>query len=292
MYTQLCSESYTLACMNRYLLLLILFASSLLQAVGLDDAKGYNKNSSLQWQWAMSAIEKYPWNGKERVLDIGCGDGKISAFISEHCTKGLVVGLDISEKMIDFASSVFQKQHFPNLLYQVGDIRSLPFVEQFDLIVAFCSLHYVVEQDKALSSIYKSLVPGGSLVFVGPGLDATSVGNISAELVKTPKWASHFESFTKQRAYYTQDQYIELLNKAGFELVYFDVTTDSLQFANRRALIDWLRPFMNFTAHLSTPLQEAFIEDVANVMLLTASSQTGASFTLNSSLFECQFNRK
>jgi trans-aconitate methyltransferase len=274
----------------RILLLVLLSLSSVLQAAQLDDAKGYNKNSSLQWQWAMSALEKYPWNGTERVLDIGCGDGKVSAFISQHCTKGFVAGLDMSPSMLQFATSTFRREHFPSLLYLQGDITSLPFTEQFDLVVAFCALHYVVEQEKALQSIFQALCPKGSLVFVGPGLDATSVGNISEALVKTDKWAPHFPSFKKQRAYYTQDEYTALLNRAGFEVVYFDVTYDNVQFANKKALTDWLRPFMNFVSHLEEPLREQFIEEVADVMIQSAF--TTNPIILNSSLFECHAKRK
>lgn len=271
--------------------LLFIVTSCALHAVGLDDAKGYNKNSSLQWQWAIDAIEKYPWNGNEKVLDLGCGDGKISAFISKQCSKAPVVGLDISPKMIGFASSVFHSDKFSNLLFQEGDIAQLPFHGQFDLAVAFCSLHYVVEHEKALKSIHEALTPGGHLLFVGPGRDNTSVANISEELIKTTKWAEHFPSFTKQRVYFTKEEYTSHLRNSGFEPVYFEVTLDKVKFANKAALIDWLRPFVNYISHLSDSLKEEFLGDLASIMMQSAFPSEDESIHLESTLFECLCSR-
>ncbi len=277
--------------LGRLLLLAFLIATSPLLSVGVDDAKGYNKNSSLQWAWAMDALEKYPWTETERVLDIGCGDGKVTAFISKECTNGVVVGLDISPSMIDFASSVFRKQHFSNLIYHIGDIANLPYKGQFDLVVAFCSLHYVTEQEKALTGIYESLCPGGSLVFVGPGHDATCVGNICEELARSPKWAPYFPTFKKQKVYYTQETYTALLENAGFEVVYFDNIYDKVRYANKQALIDWLRPITTCISPLSEPLQNAFLEDVATCMIEARIPSQDEEIVLESSLFECHARR-
>lgn len=262
-----------------------------LGAVGLDDAKGYNKNSSLQWEWAVNALEKYPWTGSERVLDLGCGDGKITAFISKECSQGLVVGYDISPNMITFASSLFRKDTFTNLLFQEGDIAILPFRDQFDLAVAFCSLHYVVEQQKALAAIHKSLGPKGKLLFVGPGRDSTSVANISETLIKSEKWAAHFPHFSKQRVYYTKDEYIARLQEAGFEPICFDVTHDRVTFANKQALISWLRPIVNYISHLSESLQQDFLADIATIMMQSAIAHDGETVQLESTLFECLCER-
>lgn len=275
----------------KWVLVFAVTASLQLSAVGLDDAKGYNKNSSLQWQWAVEALEKYPWTGSERVLDLGCGDGKVTALISKECTQGIVVGYDISPNMITFASSLFRKDTFNNLLFQEGDIATLPFQGQFDLAVAFCSLHYVVEHTKALTAIHKSLSPSGKLLFVGPGRDSTSVANISETLIQTAKWAPYFPSFKQQRVYYTKDEYIALLREIGFEPVYFDLTHDKVTFANKQALISWLRPIINYISHLSKELQDDFLADLAEIMMQSAIASEGETVVLESTLFECLCQR-
>lgn len=263
-----------------------------LNAVGLDDAKGYNKNSSLQWQWATNALEKYPWTGHERVLDIGSGDGKVSAFISKECTHGLVVGLDISPSMNTFASSLFRPDTFSTLLFQQGDIAHLPFENQFDLVTAFCALHYVVDYKSALSAIHKSLRAHGKLLFVGPGRDNTSVANISETLIQSEKWTSYFPTFTKQRVYFTKDEYTTILQESGFTPIYFDVTHDKVTFANKQALTNWLRPLINYISHLTPDLQDDFLLDLTNIMMQSAIATPDESVVLESTLFECLAERQ
>lgn len=275
-----------------HLLLALLFLNSTLAAVGLDDAKGYHNNSSLQWQWAISALEKQPWTGTERVLDIGSGDGKVSAFMADNCTKGLVVGYDISENMVQFSSNLFKKEHFPNLLYLKGDIKELPFYGQFDIVTAFCALHYVVEQEEALQKIHTSLAPHGKLLIVGPGRDSTSVANIAEELIKSKKWLPHFPSFKKARVYYTMDEYLTLLTSAGFEPIYSDVTHDKVRFQDKEALLRWLKPLINYTSHLSQELQYEFLSDIADVMLKAQIPTDDGTILLESTLFEIACERR
>ncbi len=270
--------------MKTKLFLLLLSVTTSLYSQGINDAKGYNTRSSMQWQWAENALQKYGWTGQERVLDLGSGDGKITHAIAKERTRGLVVGLDISPNMVSFASHTFSHN---NLLFIEGNMAKMGFYKQFDLATAFCSLHYVVEQEQALNNIHKSLKEGGMLLFVGPGLDGTSVGNISENLVQTPKWAPYFPSFQKQRVYYTKDDYIALLEKAGFTVEFFNVSYDALTFANKEALITWLKGFVNYISHLPEPLQEAFLNDIADVMITYAIPTKDATLLLESSLFEC-----
>ena len=277
---------------SRHFLSFFLLFSTIVSAAGLEDPQGYAKNSSLQWNWALQAIEKYPWSHAERVLDIGCGDGKISALIAEKYTKGPVIGMDISPAMVCYASSSFPSNTHPNLLFQKGDISMLPFYEQFDLIVSFCSLHYVVEQEKGLQHIHESLRPEGKLLVVVPGKDNTSVANISETLVKLEKWAYLFPAFKKQRIYFTAEEYKILLAECGFEPLSFDITHDQISFSDRSALIDWLRPIVNYISHLSLDLQEEFLWDLSSMMLLSALPTQNGSILLESTMFEHLYQKR
>jgi trans-aconitate 2-methyltransferase len=107
-------------------------------------------------------------NGTERVLDIGCGDGRITVEIARRLESGSVLGIDPSTHMIDFA-----KAHFadPNLAFAVGDAAALPYRGEFDLAVSFNALHWVRDQNAALRGIRAALKPTGRafLEFVPQG---------------------------------------------------------------------------------------------------------------------------
>jgi trans-aconitate methyltransferase len=125
-----------------------------------------------------------------------------------------------------------------------------------------------------------------------PGKDQTNVGTISEEMVKSEKWAPFFPSFAKQRTYLTPEECVILMAKTGFELIYFDASNDQLQFANKRALIDWIRPLVCYISHLPSNLQEEFLTQVAEEMTRAALPTQDDSVLLKSVLFECLFQKR
>ena len=101
-------------------------------------------------RWAEEAISKIRIKGNERVLDIGCGDGKITAYIASLVPEGSVVGIDNSAEMISFAQSKFPQLSWPNLSFQYGDATDLQYEGEFDLVVSFASLHWILDHKPVL----------------------------------------------------------------------------------------------------------------------------------------------
>lgn len=99
--------------------------------------------------------------GSERILDVGCGNGKITAEIAARVPRGSVLGVDPSHDMIAFARQHHVSQGHPNLLFEVADVRTLSFPPEFDLIVSFNALHWVPEQAAALRSLHRAPNPAG-----------------------------------------------------------------------------------------------------------------------------------
>src|SRR5215469_16003880 len=112
-------------------------------------AELYRERSSLQQTMAAEVLQALKLTSSDRVLDVGCGDGRITFEIARRVPDGYVVGVDASSNMIELAS----RRSGPNLHFEVADARSLPFNHEFNLVVSFNALHWVHEQDLALASI-------------------------------------------------------------------------------------------------------------------------------------------
>ncbi len=67
------------------------------------NATDYARNSQGQFAWALSVIERLHLARNEQVLDLGCGDGKVTAELARRVPGGRVVGIDNSPGMIDLA---------------------------------------------------------------------------------------------------------------------------------------------------------------------------------------------
>ena len=80
------------------------------------DAAEYSRRSSLQEAMAQEVLALLDLNGPERILDVGCGDGKITAEIAIRVPPASVVGVDPSRDMISFAQSHFSPATRPNAI--------------------------------------------------------------------------------------------------------------------------------------------------------------------------------
>src|SRR5204862_8296398 len=117
------------------------------------NAADYYRCSSLQEAMAQEVIALLDLRDSERILDVGCGDGKITAEIASRSPRGSVVGVDRSHDMISFAERNFGPPTRSKLRFEVADAGCLPFAHEFDLLVCCNARHWLPEQDTALSCI-------------------------------------------------------------------------------------------------------------------------------------------
>jgi SAM-dependent methyltransferase len=111
-------------------------------------------------QWTM---ERIPWCGSERVLDVGCGPGDtMREMARRHRGWDLLVGFDFSEGMITKAADL--ATGLP-LHFFVADAQALPFPERsFDVVMARHMLYHVPNIDSAVAEAARVLRPGGHLL--------------------------------------------------------------------------------------------------------------------------------
>lgn len=117
----------------------------------------YNEQCVLQYNTAMSMLNTHSFNGYEKILDVGCGTGKISLQIAkDRVPNGCVLGVDINAAMIKFAKTHNTRE---NLSYECNDILTFNKENYFDLAVSFWTLSWIPMKDQliALNNIIRSL---------------------------------------------------------------------------------------------------------------------------------------
>ena len=118
----------------------------------------YQSSHSFVWQYGRDLLVLLNAKPGERILDVGCGTGQLTAEIAQFGAE--VVGIDFSPEMIATA-----RQNFPHLRFEVADVTALPFTGEFDVVVSNAALHWVRDQPSAIASIARALKPKGRLVF-------------------------------------------------------------------------------------------------------------------------------
>src|SRR5262245_34325089 len=187
-------------------------------------ASAYNRQSSLQQAMAEEQLDWLTLSGNERVLDIGCGDGKITAEIAGRVPRGSVLGVDPSHDMIAFASNRFTTPAHANLRFEVADARRLAYRNVFDLVVSFNALHWVPEQDAALRAIRSALKPNGrALLRMVPAGPRESLEDVIEEIHQRPRWIGSFANFRRPYVHFTPEEYRALAEAARLRVVRLDV---------------------------------------------------------------------
>lgn len=105
-----------------------------------------------------------------RLLDIGCGPGRLDRLLAAARPELQVVGLDTSAGMIRQAG---RGPALPNLEFRQGDIASAGFSEEFDFILSVLSFHHWEEPLDGLESAYRALKPGGRFWIYEPDPDSS-----------------------------------------------------------------------------------------------------------------------
>jgi trans-aconitate 2-methyltransferase len=228
------------------------------------DAAGYAHISGLQKAMADEVLALLDLKGSERVLDVGCGDGKITAQIAARVARGEVVGVDPSQDMIAFASSHFGVAEAGRLRFEVADARCLPFRSEFDLVVSFNALHWVPQQDAALRSIRASMVPGAraQLRLVTAG-ERKSLESVVEDTRQSPRWNSWFGDFHDPYLRLTPEQYAALAKRSGLRVLEMRTQQKTWDFGSRPAFFAFSSVgLVEWTRHLPESEREPFVNEV------------------------------
>jgi SAM-dependent methyltransferase len=199
------------------------------------DAGLYDDKHSFVWKLAAGVLELLNAQSGERILDLGCGTGHLTAKIAE--TGAHVVGVDRSPEMIRQA-----KEKYPSLRFEVMDAREIQLNGAFDAVFSNAMLHWIKEPERVIAGINKALRPDGRFVaeFGGKGNTGDLLNAIQHAwvIVGLAGPAPH------PWYYPTIPEYASLLEQHGFEVTHatlFDRPTpldDGV-----RGLRNWLEMF-------------------------------------------------
>lgn len=159
------------------------------------DARTYDRVADPQSRWGRAMLERLPLHGTERVLDAGCGSGRVTEALAARLPHGRVVALDASAAMIEAARARLAP-FGDRIEFVVADIRQpLPLVEPVDAILSTATFHWVPDHDTLFMNLAAVLRPGGMLVAQCGGVgNIASVRRVLATIGDGWPGAAHYEA--------------------------------------------------------------------------------------------------
>jgi trans-aconitate 2-methyltransferase len=224
----------------------------------------YARHSSLQAAMADEVLARLRLRGDEQLLDLGCGDGKLSVRIAERLPRGAVLGVDASANMVAYAQQRFGGGRWPNLRFEVADARHLDFDARFDALVSFNALHWVPQQELALRGMLRALVPGGRVQLrLVTRAELTSLEEVAEAVRREPAWTPAFVGFNDPYLRLDAAQYAALAASAGFAVVSVDSAMKRWDFGSEAAFFGFCNAgFGAWTGVLPEARRREFVEQV------------------------------
>jgi trans-aconitate 2-methyltransferase len=208
----------------------------------------YQSSHAYVWHFGRDLLAMLAPKPHERILDVGCGTGQLTAEIAKSGAE--VIGLDQSRQMIGAA-----KSNYPDLHFDVADVAVTAYDSEFDAVFSNAALHWVRNQQGAIAAIARALKPGGRFVFEMGGR-----GNIQQI------WAAAVQALTEMGVPNPQElspwfypsigEYASMLEALGLTVTFavlFDRPTP--QEGGENGLRNWLEMFGSFASDVLRPSQ-------------------------------------
>ncbi len=235
----------------------------------LWDPGDYEKNSSAQESAAEAILSRLDLVGDEHILDIGCGDGKVTAKIAALVPHGRVTGIDSSKEMIDHARKRYPPTQYANLRFENGDAQNLGYTSEFDIVVSFACLHWVKDHIAVLRGIKRSLLPGGRMIIQcsGRGTD-DDIFALAKKIIRSDKWSEYFQGYSNPHGIYGPAEYHAWLNQIGLDELKVSLNVRDMVLPGRSGLEGFIRTtWLSLTERIPDDMKEQFISEIADKYL-------------------------
>lgn len=248
-----------------------------------DPWKGddYARNSESQKSSADDFLQGMQFQGIGSILDVGCGDGKITAAMARAIPQGSVIGVDISASMIETAKNSFRDSN--NLSFIICDAAQIEFAEQFDLITSFTVMQWVLKQSEALQCFERALKPGGKLWIQMPMRLPSEMQQALDKTISSERWGSYFTNFSAPWKFYQKDAYRDLLIDARLSPTRLDVVTKHEKFPSRTIFQGFLKQWFPYLRPIPADQKNAFLTELLDhyVNILPVDEQGRVSFIID-----------
>ncbi len=159
---------------------------------------------------------------EEVVLDLGSGGG-IDVFLAAKKvgSKGKVIGVDMTEEMVQLAKENAEKMKIENVEFRLGEIENLPVEDGMaDVVISNCVINLSPDKDRVFAEAFRVLKPGGRLLVS----DVVTQGELPSEIREDPEmWAACIAGALDEEGY------LRKIRNAGFKKVEVIAKSDFME---------------------------------------------------------------
>ncbi len=157
----------------------------------------------------MALVEPRP---EMRVVDLGCGTGRLTRQLQQHLKPREILGLDISTAMLAESAGYAGG----GLRFEVGDIAGFSADHTYDLVFSNSALHWLPDHPALFTRLTAALSPGGQFAVQMPAMYAHPSHRVAAEVAAETEFAPALAGYVHREYVLAAGEYDQLLTRLGY----------------------------------------------------------------------------
>ena len=184
------------------------------------DAKSYHAVAAPQTGWGHAVLDRLALDGSERVIDAGCGSGRLTAALLDRLPRGRVLALDRSRNMLEVARTNLRPAHAARVHFVQAALPLVPVSGWADVVFSTATFHWVRDHPSLFANLRLALRPGGRLhAQCGGGPNLAHAHALAEEVMAQPPFAPYFAGWPGVWEFASAEATAARLYAAGFERV-------------------------------------------------------------------------
>lgn len=228
------------------------------------NASEYHRVSDPQYAWGRAVLDRLELRGDERVVDAGCGTGRLTRELAQRLPEGQLVALDASDRMLAEA-----RRHLgdagESIYFVRASLPALPFSKWADVIFSTATFHWVLDHKALFANVSRALRRGGVLHAQCGGGQNLAQARMPAEAVmRLPAFAKWFADWQPVWEFADHRVTADRLARAGLTNIDTSLEAAPVTFPDEpsyRAFVTTV-VFRLHLARLPEDLRSAFLDEV------------------------------
>ena len=181
------------------------------------NATAYHKVSSPQTSWGRRVLARLALAGSERVIDAGCGSGRLTADLLDRLPDGRVLALDRSWNMLQTARANLRPAFGARVRFVQAALPAVPVRGWADVVFSTATFHWVADHQALFDQLWIALRPGGRLhAQCGGGPNLARAHALAERVMEAPPFARYFEGWPGAWEFASAEATRERLARSGF----------------------------------------------------------------------------
>ena len=212
-----------------------------------------------------------------RIVDLGCGTGKLTRLLHTQLDARQTLGIDRSDSMLAATREGTQP---PGLRFDVGTIED--FIggngaralepsggDRWDLIFSNAALHWVDDHERLLERLAHRIAPSGQIAFQVPAQHDTLTHKVADELAGAEPFRSAFGGWRLSQPVLPPDAYARLLYRCGFDDPKVHLIVYPHVLASREDVVEWVKGTLltEYKRHVPDQVYAHFVDQYRGRLL-------------------------